>query len=212
MKRRVRVKICGITNGPDADAAVGFGADALGFIFYPGSPRCVTVGSAREIIGSVRAPVLLVGVFVNQPHAFIAETVRQCGLHAIQLSGDELPEECLGFDRPVIKAIRPRNTMEAEAISRYRISAVLVDGYRTGEYGGTGVTADPASARTAGRHFPLILSGGLGPANVAEAVRSTEPFAVDVNSGVEMEPGKKDHGKLQELFAVLNTQSGNGRV
>jgi phosphoribosylanthranilate isomerase len=207
MGTRVKIKICGITNADDAGAAIRCGADALGFIFYSGSPRALTIGQAKTIIAALPDHIMTVGVFVNAPRAEISGIIRQTGIHAIQLSGDEPAAACLGYDRPVIKAIRPRTVEETAVLESYRVNAVLVDGFSEGMYGGTGTTVAPGVAIAAARYFPLILAGGITPETIVQAIRDTSPFAVDVNSGVEQEPGKKDHEKLKQLFARVREET-----
>lgn len=195
----VRVKICGITNAPDALAAVRAGADALGFVFAP-SPRRVSVETAVEIIGSLPPFVATVGVFVNEIPERVREVVARCALAFVQFHGDEGPDECGAFGARAIKAVRVRNAESLRGLDRYRVGAFLLDSCVPGARGGTG-TPFPwglaTSAAATGR--PVILSGGLTVENVARAVAEAAPYAVDVSSGVESEPGKKDAALVEEF-------------
>jgi phosphoribosylanthranilate isomerase len=199
----VRVKICGVTSRDDALAAVAAGADALGVNFFAGSRRHVTAERAGEILEGLPPGVLTVGVFVNARRDVIETTLERLPLGAIQLHGDERPEDCRGFAVTVIKALRARPGVAAEA-ERYPADFVLLDADATGDYGGTGESFPWELARgvAAGR---LFLAGGLRPDNVGEAVRSVRPWAVDVASGVESAPGKKDPRKLEEF--IVNAKS-----
>lgn len=194
----VRAKICGITNREDALCAVNCGADALGFIFYEKSPRYVAPEKAAEIICDLPPFVTPVGVFVNAPH--IDATVKLAGLRAIQLHGDEPPEACLGHEVPVIRTLRVGNEFDALALRSYPVHTFLLDTARAGSYGGTGETFDWAKAREAKNYGRIILSGGLNPDNVREAIEQVAPYAVDTSSGVEAEPGKKDHKKVRNFL------------
>jgi phosphoribosylanthranilate isomerase len=225
------VKICGITSLEDARACIDAGARALGFVFYPKSPRCLTPSQAGAIAAQIPLGVKKVGVFVNVQVDRVLDAILSAGLDMAQLSGDESPEECawlMARDVKVVKAVRLRGPEDLSRLERYRdhVHAFNVDGYREGHYGGTGATADWSLAREAkalGR--PVILSGGIGPKNVAEALRSVDPAAIDVCSSVEREPGKKDVARLRSLFEAIRrfeesppgrraagTDSGSGRV
>jgi phosphoribosylanthranilate isomerase len=203
--QRVRVKICGITRTDDALVAVEAGADAIGLIFAE-SPRRVTVERAAEIVSVLPPWVTAVGVFVNVSPEAVAETVRRVGLTAVQLHGDEAPEAVTALSRQtkVIKSFRIGGAGDmaaaAEYLTRCRPSACLVDSRVEGVYGGTGLLAPwdlVAEARQSVR--PLILSGGLDPENVAEAIRVVRPFGVDTASGVESEPGRKDAQRVRRF-------------
>ncbi|OHB86945.1 MAG: hypothetical protein A3C38_01340 [Planctomycetes bacterium RIFCSPHIGHO2_02_FULL_50_42] len=201
----VRVKICGITNLRDAKYAIEYGADALGFVFAP-SVRRITPEKARRIVRSLGPFVNCVGVFVDEDLRVIRETGRYCGLDTVQLHGDEPPEdvEALKRDYRVVKALRMRGRGELNLLSCYRASAFLLDTYEKGRMGGTG-RAIPSMwkvARIAGERgsVPIILAGGLNPGNVREAVEAANPFAVDVSSGVECSPGKKDERLIKEFI------------
>lgn len=196
----VRVKICGITNLEDALLAIGEGADALGFIFAP-SPRRIEVAQAREIIGSLPPFTIKVGVFVNAGAQEIRETMQACGLDVVQFHGSEPPEAVAPFFPRSIKAIKMRDRSCISKIPLYHVGAVLLDSYDPGIEGGTGKSFNWEWAREAGEAgAPVILSGGLDPGNIAEAIRIVSPYAVDVASGVEKSPGKKDPEKLKAFI------------
>jgi len=196
----VKVKICGITNEDDALQAVDAGADALGFVFYNLSPRCLTFEAAERIIRKLPPFVATVGVFVNNPATFIAGAVERCGIGIVQLHGDETPGFCSGLRHKVVKAFRVRDITSLDAIQTYPVSGYLLDAYVPGTYGGTGLTFNWETARIAKQYGPVILAGGLNPSNVQRAVEAVDPYGIDVSSGVESAPGKKDHAKVRELI------------
>ena len=203
------IKICGITNPDDALAAARAGADALGFIFYPRSPRCVSPKWAREIIAGLPRGVAKVGVFVNDDPERIEEIAEVCGLDLLQFHGDETPDYCRRFPASmVIKALSPRTAGDLEGAADYQVRAILVDAFAPGLYGGTGKTSNWELARTIGESFPLILSGGLNGGNIQDAIASVSPCAVDINSGVESSPGRKDHDKVREIIEMIRRSTG----
>lgn len=195
----VRVKICGITNIRDAHRAVDLGADALGFVFHPPSRRCVTVEAARAIIATLPPFVTTVGLFVNDTVEQVAAVRRATGIQMVQLHGDEAPETVAALGPDVIKAIRVKDASSLLGLERYRVRAFLLDAHSDSAYGGTGRTFDWELANWV-EDVPVILAGGLTPDNVAEAVRAVHPYAVDVSSGVEAEPGIKDPVKLKAFI------------
>lgn len=176
--------------------AADAGADAVGFIFYPGSPRYVCPAEAGRIVERLPPFVTPVGVFVNSLRANVEGVVRDAGLGAVQLHGDEDPADCIGWRVPVIKAFRVGESFDPALLQDYQAGAYLLDTYRHGTYGGTGLTFDWDVAVVAASFGRVILSGGLSCEVVAEAVGRVHPYAVDVSSGVEVEPGKKDHKKV----------------
>jgi phosphoribosylanthranilate isomerase len=195
----VRVKICGITNIEDARLAVRAGADALGFVFAP-SPRRVSPETAAGIIASLPPLVSAVGVFVNERPARIREIAAACRLGWIQFHGDEGPEECAEFGGRAIKAVRVKDAESLRGLDRYRVGAILLDSHVPGARGGTGtVFAWDLTAVAASAGKPIILSGGLTVENVARAIAAAMPYAVDVSSGVESEPGRKDPALMEEF-------------
>ena len=201
----VRAKICGITNREDACCAVEQGADALGFNFYPPSPRYVLPEEAGEIVRRLPPFVTPVGGFVNEAPERIEEIVASAGLRAIQLHGDEPPEACLGHSVPVIRATRVGEGFDPETLKAYPVDTFLLDTAKAGLYGGTGETFDWALAREAAICRRIILSGGIDPDNVAEAIRTVRPYALDASSGVEAEPGRKDPHKLAAFFRAVRS-------
>jgi phosphoribosylanthranilate isomerase len=200
----IRVKICGITNLDDALAAVNAGADALGFIFHESSPRYVPVNVAAEIVCALPPFVATVGVFVNAAEGVVRKTVAECGLDTVQFHGDETPDFCRRFSPlKVYKAFRVHNRESLHPLPGYLTDAWLLDGFVADKPGGTGTRFNwdlALEAKKLGR--PIILAGGLKPENVADAVRQVQPYAVDVSSGVESAPGKKDPWKVRDFIAA----------
>ena len=192
------VKICGITNIEDASAAIEYGANALGFIFHPGSPRAVSPDRAQKIISSLPPFVVTVGVFVNMESSEVCKIASNTGLNIIQLHGSESPEDYVSC-RKVIKAIRVKNITDLEAISGYKAaSAILLDTYSSNATGGTGQTFNWEIAVEAKKLGRIILAGGLTPQNVEEAIKLVRPYGIDVASGVEgAQAGRKDHKKMK---------------
>lgn len=193
---KVKVKICGITNLEDAMAAVDYGADALGFVFYKGSPRYISVEAAKEIIKQLPPLITTVGVFVDETPERIEETLRHVPIDIAQLHGHEPPESCL-LSRRVIKAIRVKELNDLEPLKRYRVSAFLLDTYTPESLGGTGQIFNWDIAVAAKQFGSIILAGGLNPENIERAIRWVRPYAVDVSSGIEEEKGKKDLRKMR---------------
>lgn len=200
----LHVKICGITNAADAALAVDAGADALGFVFYRKSPRAIEPEAAKRIIASLPPFVLPVGVFVNEEAKRIRDIMDGCGLGLAQLHGDESAAYCEGLGRPVLRALRLRTAADllalAELKGRAGVRGVVIDAYSEDGYGGTGRTADWTLAAEAARTAAVLLAGGLTPDNVAEAARAVQPYGVDVSSGVEASPGRKDAEKLRAFI------------
>jgi phosphoribosylanthranilate isomerase len=201
---RTRVKICGITRESDAQAAVECGADAIGLVFYPPSPRFVSLEQASAIAAALPPFVTTVGLFVNADAQTIAEAVACAGLDLIQFHGNECPDYCAQHGRPWIRALRMKEDLDllqsAEAFSAGR--GLLLDAYRAGIPGGTGQTFDWARIpdELAGR---IVLAGGLDADNVGDAVRRVRPYAVDVSGGVESAPGIKDPRKIARFVEAV---------
>ncbi|BCB97307.1 N-(5'-phosphoribosyl)anthranilate isomerase [Dissulfurispira thermophila] len=195
----IRVKICGITNIEDALSAVDYGADALGFIFFEKSPRCVSPEKAREIISLLPPFVTTIGVFVNEDTEKIKEIMNFTGINVLQLHGDEGPDMCSIWHK-VIKAFRLRDFTDLKPLEKYRCSAFLLDTYSPESFGGTGQIFNWDIAVEAKRFGRIILSGGLNPDNIEKAIRWVRPYAVDVSSGIEEEKGKKDLRKMREFI------------
>nr|VFK37707.1 MAG: phosphoribosylanthranilate isomerase [Candidatus Kentron sp. TC]VFK40865.1 MAG: phosphoribosylanthranilate isomerase [Candidatus Kentron sp. TC]VFK53710.1 MAG: phosphoribosylanthranilate isomerase [Candidatus Kentron sp. TC] len=211
---RTRVKICGITRPSDALAAARSGADAVGLVFYPPSPRSVTIEKARTITAILPPFVTLVALFVNPTHALVKEALDALPIDLLQFHGDEAPIDCEWYGHPYIKAVRMREGVELstwmERFSNAR--ALLLDTYHKGSQGGTGKTFDWTLVPSE-RTLPVILAGGLNPNNVQEAIRTVKPFAVDVSGGVESGKGIKDEDKMAEFIAEVNlTTHGQGKT
>ena len=200
---RTKIKICGITNLEDANLAAGLGADALGFVFYSGSKRNVDPETVRDIISTLPPFLTKVGVFVNQELDEILDIQERTGINAVQLHGDETPEFCKLLTSTIIKAIRVKDHNDLDRLAQYPVQAILLDTYSDAEYGGTGKSFDWGILDNNTITEKIILSGGLNPDNVAEAVRVVRPYAVDVSSGVEAEPGKKDREKLKKFIEAI---------
>jgi phosphoribosylanthranilate isomerase len=198
-----RVKICGVRTPEEARAVAEAGADAVGFVFWPQSRRYVVPEEAARIAQVLPPFVVRVGVFVNEPPEWVEEVAARVGLDAVQLHGDEPPEACARIRRRVIKAIRVRDGDSLRTAAGYPVSALLLDAYVPGTYGGTGRTFDWSLVESI-RHLglPLILSGGLTPENVAEAIRRVRPYGVDASSGVETH-GRKDPEKIRAFVAAV---------
>lgn len=196
----VKVKICGITNLKDAKQAVASGADALGFVFAK-SPRKISVSKAAAIRRELGPFVATVGVFVNESPARIKKIAAACGLSAVQLHGNESPAVTKSL-KPltVIKAFRVAGSADLNGLSKHKASAFLFDTKVKGAFGGTGKSFDWKILKKKSFAAPVILSGGLNPVNVGQAVRMVRPFAVDASSGVEKFPGKKDPAKVKAFI------------
>ena len=202
----VKVKICGITSIGDAEAAVGAGADALGLMFYPGSPRRISVETAQAIERRLPPFIIRVGVFADPAPEDVFSAMHQCALNLLQFHGHETPEFCRQFGIMTMKAFRIQNAQSLLEIPDYQTDAFLLDSYAPGLAGGTGETFNWALAVEAGKFGkPIFLAGGLTPENVADAVRTVRPFGVDVSSGVEQSPGKKDPEKMRAFIAAVRS-------
>ena len=196
----VRVKICGITNQKDAFAALDAGADALGFVFYNGSPRNIAREDAARIIEQLPPFIQTVGLFVNESIETINNIADLCGLDVIQLHGDETPQFCNSINRRVIKALRIKDISSLEPLESFNVAGMLLDAWSPSEQGGTGRTFNWDIAEIASQKKQIILAGGLSPDNVTEAIRKVRPYAVDVSSGVESSPGVKNHMLLRDFI------------
>jgi phosphoribosylanthranilate isomerase len=207
---RVAVKICGIAALEDALAAVEAGADALGFMCWPGSPRRVDLRRAGEIVRRLPPFVARVGVFVDQDETFIREAVAACGFDTLQFHGSESPEFCRRFaPLAVIKGFRLRGAESLDGLAAYATNAWLLDTYVPGQMGGTGARFDwDLAVRAAARGVPVVVAGGLTPENVGDAIRQTRPYGVDVASGVEDRPGHKNAAKVRAFVAAAREASG----
>jgi len=204
----VRVKICGITNTEDATSVVEAGVHALGFVFYEKSPRFVPLKIAANICAFLPPFISKVGVFVNELEYTIEKAVAECGLDTLQFHGDEPPGFCQKFPPKAIKAFHLRGRDDLRLMMDYDVDAWLLDARHDDARGGTGKTFDWNLAVEAGRMGrPIILSGGLTAENVSEAVRKVQPFAVDVSSGVEKSPGRKDPARIQAFIQACHAAS-----
>ncbi len=205
-----KIKICGITNLQDAEAAVEAGADALGFVFYTKSPRAIEPAVAKRIIANLPPFVLPVGVFVNHDLATIKNVFDECGLALAQLHGNETPTFCESLGRPVLRALRLRDRRSLLALAEYKgrvgIKGFVIDAFSEQAYGGTGQTVDWSLAREVASVTPIILAGGLTPINVQEAIQHVQPYGVDVSSGVEESPQKKDHEKIHAFTRAVRLE------
>lgn len=201
---RVLVKICGITRLEDAEAAVEAGADAIGLVFYPKSPRFVgALERARKIAEAALPFVTVVGVFVNPSEEEVKRVAVEVPLQAVQLHGEESPEFALGLGLPVIKAFRPKGMRDLKGALDYPCHAVLVDTYKQGKRGGTGEPFPWEWAKELAGKRKVILAGGLRPENVQDALDIVRPYGVDVSSGVESEPGVKEAKRILQFVEVV---------
>ena len=208
-EKQVKVKVCGMTSLKDALVAVEVGADAVGFIFYKKSPRSVTMKTVREIVLELPPFVDTVGVFVDETAEQINKIADYCNLDIIQLHGDESPTFCKKIRRKVIKAFRIKDMQSVKKISSFQVSGFLLDTFSENLHGGTGKVFDWNLALPAKKFGPVIMAGGLTPNNVQQAVRQIRPYGVDVCSGVESEPGIKDHKKVR---AFLNNAKAGRKI
>ena len=201
---RTRIKICGITRPEDARIAVEHGADAIGLVFYPKSPRAVTIEQAQDIAAAVPPFVTVVALFVDESASQIRSVLDQVPIGLLQFHGDEDAEFCSQFDRPWIKALRVRPETDIAGSCREfgGASGLLLDAWQDGVPGGTGTTFDWALA-DGDYPMPVVLAGGLNADNVGEAIATLKPFAVDVSGGVEAEPGRKDQQRIKEFTAAV---------
>jgi phosphoribosylanthranilate isomerase len=200
----VFVKICGITRPEDADLAADLGAGALGFVFWPGSPRYISQASARDIVRRNASRVKSVGVFADQSPEEVTHIMDVVGLDVAQLHGSESPEYCRLLNRTVIKAIGLQDGEPAKLDGFDRDMLILIDAHDPSRYGGTGRTVNWESAKQIAASRKTILAGGLNPENIARAVETVRPYGVDVSSGVESAPGVKDADRLKRFFEALN--------
>ncbi len=200
----IKVKICGITQYDDAKVAVSLGVDALGFIFYPKSPRYISPSKAHEIIRRLPPFIAKVGVFVDSEVSAVMTAVQQSGVDTVQLHGNEPPEMCLKLPMTVVKAFPVGKDFDPAILDRYPASGFLLDTWSESLAGGTGRTFDWTIAKTVARyHHNIILAGGLGPTNIIEALETVQPYAVEFNSGVEIKPGVKNPRKMRDAVAIV---------
>lgn len=205
-----KVKVCGITRVADALKAVKYGANFLGFIFAD-SPRRVNVEQAARIIAEIPDKVGKVGVFLNHPYDSVREIIKETGINYLQFHGNESPEYCREFRLPVIKAFRVRDEKSLVALGRYQTAVYLLDSFHPDRAGGTGKTFDWQLAVKAGEYGKIIIAGGLNEENVQEAIHLTQPFAVDVSSGIEKSPGIKDELRMKRFIDKVKDRQ-RGRI
>src|SRR5207237_21231 len=187
-------------------AAVEAGADAIGFVFCDQRPRCISIEGAAEIARQLPSHMIKVGVFVNAPEEMVFRAVRECALNLLQFHGEESPEYCLQFGLMSMKAFRIRDAVSLQALPAYKTDAWLLDAYAPDKLGGTGESFNWELAIEARKWGPpIFLAGGLTPENVAEAVQRVQPYAVDVSSGVEATPGRKDHAKVRSFVTAAKS-------
>jgi phosphoribosylanthranilate isomerase len=206
----MKIKICGITNKEDALNAVALDVDAIGFIFYEHSPRYVTPEVVEEIMLDLPPFIHTVGVFVNSSFDYIEQIRKRCKLNVCQLHGSETPDFCLPFKSQLIKAISVKDTEDLAVIPKYKgvVSSILLDTKVENVHGGTGKTFDWGLALEAKEYdVPLILSGGINEDNIEKAITMVQPYAIDLCSGVENEPGKKDYNKMKHLIDIFHSVS-----
>lgn len=207
----MKVKICGLTNAEDAVVAVEAGADAIGFVFHKKSPRCAEQAVVKAIVKDLPPFVLPVGVFVNEDAKLVRDVMDSCGLALAQLHGDETAAYCETLGRSVLKAIRLRDRRSFLALAEFQgragVRGFLVDAFSPDAYGGTGQLADWSLAAEAAGVARILLAGGLTPENVAQAIEQVRPYGVDVSSGVEASPGKKDHEKVRAFVRAVRLVS-----
>lgn len=209
---RTRIKMCGLTREKDVEAGINAGLDALGFIFYDKSQRNITPDFVRSVVAKIGPFTDCIGVFVDRQREEVEEIVEYCGLSHAQLHGNEDPKYCERVERfvspcRVVKAFRVRETSTKEEFAPYAdvVHGFLLDTYSKGIAGGTGHTFDWSIIEKLELQRPVILAGGLNPDNVEEALQEVLPFGLDVNSGVEIEPGIKDHGKLYDFVRKVRS-------
>lgn len=200
MNHSVEVKICGLTNRDDVVAALDLGADYLGFVLFSRSPRGITFAELVRILDKVDEDRKAIGVFVNESRDNVEKIAADCGLYAVQLHGDEKQSDFVDMPVPVWRSIRLCAETWRPLPENWQVSRYVIDADVPGLYGGTGTSADWKSASGLADRYPVMLAGGLTPGNVADAVRIVKPVGVDVSSGVEAEPGKKDHDKIKAFI------------
>jgi phosphoribosylanthranilate isomerase len=196
-----QVKICGITNREDAHVAAEAGADMIGLIFYPPSPRYVTPEQARTIVESLPPTLPVAGVFVNETVETVSRVAQESGVQIVQLHGEESPQMCRQLPWRVVKTFRFTAHVRPEMMADYVVEAFLIEGFHANFYGGVGSRADWQQVAMLHAYGRIILAGGLTPDNVQEAIRAVRPYAVDVGSGVEAAPGKKDWQKVRAFIS-----------
>jgi phosphoribosylanthranilate isomerase len=201
----IRLKICGLIRSEDACISAEAGADAIGMIFYEGSPRAVTTEQARSIVHDLPPYVARVGVFVNEDQDAVRRIADDVQLDVLQFHGDESPEYCAAFDRRTVKVFRVKDALPFDEMRRYTVDAWQLDTKADSVYGGTGETFDWSIVQQAKTLGPVVLSGGVTEENMREALLTVQPYAVDLSSGVESAPGIKDRQKILAVSRIIQT-------
>jgi len=199
----VEVKICGMTRRDDVVSALDAGADYVGFVLYGPSPRCVSVSDMRRILDGLNQPCRAVGVFVNESREFVETVISECGLYAAQVHGDEDPADFASFTHSLWRAVWVGPKARVVAMDAWDAERYVVDAAVPGVYGGSGLCVDWERAADLAANYPVMLAGGLTPENVARAIAIVQPAGVDVASGVEKQPGRKDHVKVARFIASV---------
>ncbi len=203
MKKQTDIKICGLTNLIDARAALDAGADFLGFVLYAGSPRCISATELRRVAERLRDKPKTIGVFVNERPENVIQIASDCNLHAVQLNGDEVYNDFSSLEISVWRSVRIQEGLISPIPEKWLAVRYVVDAAVPGQYGGTGTAVDWPAAGSLAKRVPVMLAGGLTPGNVREAIQIVQPMGVDVASGVEKAPGKKDHEKLKAFIKAV---------
>ena len=198
-----KVKICGITNYKDAAKSLDYGADALGFIFYEKSKRYINPKEAAKIIKELPPFLTKVAVFVDSSFRQINKITSELSINTVQLHGNETPEFCAKFKQTVIKALRIRTSVNLQEVDSFPAQAILFDTFSETEFGGTGKSFDWNILKNLRTDKKIILSGGLNPDSIEQAIKTVRPYAVDVSSGVEKSPGIKDHTKIKKFIEAV---------
>lgn len=217
MKKQIQIKICGLTNFSDAKAALEAGADFLGFVLYAGSSRCISATALRRIAERFQGNPKAIGVFVNEQRDTVLQIASDCNLYAVQLHGDEAHDDFKSLEIPVWRSLRiqpacshppeaqrtGRESLISPMPEKWPAARYVVDAAVPGRYGGSGMIADWPAAADLAKRVPVMLAGGLTPDNVREAILIVQPLGVDIASGVEKAPGKKDYGKLKAFIKAV---------
>ena len=202
MLRNIEVKICGLTNFEDAKAALNLGVDYLGFVTYAKSPRAISLTKLRQIQERLPEPKKSIGVFVNESREKVLKVAVECGLYAVQIHGQEPPDEFTDMPLPVWRAIRFQEGAPLPNPEKWQAERYLIDSASPGKYGGSGIPVDWARAAVFSLKWPTILAGGLNVKNIKAAIKKVNPLGIDAASGVELSPGKKDHRKMEQFIRL----------
>lgn len=209
MSRNIEVKICGLTNLEDAKSALNLGVDYLGFVTYEKSPRAISLTKLRRIQERLHNPKRSIGIFVNYSREKVLKIATECGLYAVQIHGHEPPDEFSDMPLPVWRAIRFQAGTPLPKPEKWQAERYLIDSASKGKYGGSGIPVDWAQAAVFSLRWPVMLAGGLNVNNVKAAIKRVNPLGVDAASGVELNPGKKDHRKMAQFIRLAKGSSNN---